>query len=49
MLISKSLMPAFKNAPKKVKSKKPRRNAQKRKFSKFAQFLAIALAFGAVV
>jgi len=28
MLISNSLMLAFKNAPKKVKSKKPRKNAQ---------------------
>ena len=36
MLISNSLMPAFRNAPKKVKSKKPRKNAQKRKYSKFA-------------
>jgi hypothetical protein len=36
MLISNLLMPAFRNAPKKVKSKKPRKNAQKPKYSKFA-------------
>ena len=38
MLISNSLMPAFRNAHKKVKSKKPRKNALKPKYSKFAWF-----------
>jgi hypothetical protein len=32
MLISNSLMPVFKNAPKNVKSKKPRKNAQNENF-----------------
>ena len=35
MLMSNSLMPAFKNAPKKVKSEKPRKNVKQQKFSKF--------------
>jgi hypothetical protein len=42
MLISNSLMPAFKNAPKEVESKKPRKNVKKRKYSRFAVFWAIA-------
>jgi hypothetical protein len=33
--MSNSLMPAFKNAPKKVKSEKPRKNVKQQKFSKF--------------
>ncbi len=38
MLISNSMMPAFKNVPIKVKSKKPWKNAQKRKHSNFEEF-----------
>jgi hypothetical protein len=36
MMISISLMPVLKKAPKKVKSKKPRKNVEKQKYSKFA-------------
>jgi hypothetical protein len=36
MLISNLLMPAFRNAPNKSYKQKPRKNAQKRKYSKFA-------------
>jgi hypothetical protein len=42
MLISNSLMPAFKNAPKKIKSKKPRKNAQNENSQNLHRLLTIA-------
>jgi hypothetical protein len=36
MLISNLLMPAFRNVPNKSWKKKPRKNAQEQKYSKFA-------------
>jgi hypothetical protein len=42
LLISNKLMPAFTNAHKKKFKEKTTKNAQKRKYSKFAYFLAIA-------
>jgi hypothetical protein len=42
MLISNSLMSAFRNVPNKVKSKKPRKNSQNENTQNSHSFLALA-------